>query len=104
MTIQKIMHDELFEVDLQAISGVFYNIGVIAAGYSTEEIIASNLKGELIPLNRKVTKERITAVFAMLVLEFARVHKVSVNAIIENISESLYVNGNMGIRDNSGLQ
>ncbi len=86
-------HPDILEVEPQAIAGVFYNIGVIASGVSTEAIVEANRQGKLVDLNYALlTNERVTAVFAMLLMEFSKAHKLDLTDIIENLAETVCFN------------
>jgi hypothetical protein len=86
-------HPDILEVDPQAIAGIFYNIGVIASGISTEAIVAANKLGKLPELDYSLlTSERVTAVFAMLLMEFSKAHQLDLTDIIENLAETVCFN------------
>jgi hypothetical protein len=86
-------HVDILEVEPQAIAGVFYNIGVIASGVSTDAIFEANRQGKLVELNYELlTHERVTAVFAMLLMEFSKAHQLDITDIIENLAETVCFN------------
>ncbi len=87
---------DIFEIESTVISGIFYNIGVIASGITTAKIVEANRKGELVELDYKLlTNERVTAVLAMLILEFGRMHSLNTKEILDKISDTLAFNSHL---------